>query len=47
MIHLSLDLFYAICNTINKPNQRQNHYHSLMFPIQFDIYLEVINKVLQ
>ena len=32
MIHLDLDLFYDICNTINEHSQRYNHYLSLTSP---------------
>ena len=46
MIHLDLDSFCDIYNTVNEHSQRQTHYLSLMFPTQFDILKEVIENVL-
>ena len=42
-IHLNLDLFYDIYNTITEHNRRQSHYLSLI-PNYFDIYLLVNQK---
>ena len=46
MIHHDKELFDDIYNIKTEHNQRRTHYLSLMFPTQFNIYDEVIEKVL-
>ena len=47
VIHLYLNLFYEVYNTINQRHQKQINFLSFSFLNLFDIFAKEIQKVLQ